>query len=75
MSGLVAPESLQSISFNCDGHTVAVGSSNSGTIYVYDLRNQSQILATLLGHESSVNSIAFKHSENAGKSSSAKSQP
>ena len=70
VSGLIAPEPLQSISFNCDGHTVAVGASNSGTVFVYDLRNQSQIMMTLLGHQSTVNSINFKHSESSSKTSS-----
>jgi WD40 repeat protein len=39
VSSIVTPESLQSISFNCDGHTVAVGACHSGKIYLYDLRN------------------------------------
>lgn len=39
VSGLVAPEALQCISFNSDGHTVAVGSMLSGNVYAYDLRN------------------------------------
>lgn len=41
VSSIVAPEALQSIAFNCDGHTVAAGAVNSGKIYIYDLRNQS----------------------------------
>jgi WD40 repeat protein len=60
VSSIVSPEALQSISFNCDGHTVAVGACNTGKIYLYDLRNQSQIMATLIGHTSTVNSINFK---------------
>jgi protein NEDD1 len=39
VSAIATPEALQSISFNCDGHTVAVGAINSGNVYIYDLRN------------------------------------
>jgi len=39
VSGIMAPEPLQSICFNADGHTVAVGACNSGKIFIYDLRN------------------------------------
>lgn len=45
VSGITAPEPIQSIAFNSDGHTVAVGACNSGNVYVYDLRNQSEIFA------------------------------
>jgi len=58
---------LQSITFNHDGHTVAVGAQNSGHILVYDLRKQSEVMAMLEGHKGTVNSLAFKHGES-GKS-------
>jgi protein NEDD1 len=59
VSGIVAPDPLQSIAFNSDGHTVAVGSLSNAKVYVYDLRNQSRILCTLAGHGSTVNSLSF----------------
>ncbi|CDW91863.1 UNKNOWN [Stylonychia lemnae] len=64
VSAIVTPEPLQCISFNSDGHTVAVGAINSGNIHVYDLRNQSQVLVTLQGHSSTVNSVSFRWAEN-----------
>jgi len=53
-------DALSSVSFNLEGNTVAVGACNTGKIYVYDLRNQSSILATLTGHESTVSSVSFR---------------
>ena len=54
---------LSCISFNVDGSTVAVGTKQSGIVMIYDLRNNSQPVAYLEGHKSTINSISFKNYE------------
>jgi WD40 repeat protein len=49
---------LTSLSFNGDGHTIAVGTI-LGPILIYDLRNSAQVKLTLNGHSD----IGVKHLE------------
>ena len=51
---------FQSVSFCTDGHTIAVGASNSGAILVYDLRKSSKEVYKLCsGHTQTINSLNF----------------
>jgi len=53
------PAPLTSLSFHCDGHTVAAGTLY-GTVIVLDLRNPSEPLMTLKGHgDNPINAIEF----------------
>jgi len=48
------------VSFCADGHTIAVGASNSGAILVYDLRKSSKEVYKLCsGHTQTINSLNF----------------
>ena len=48
------------MSFCSDGHTIAVGASNSGAILVYDLRKSSKAVYKLCtGHTQTINSLNF----------------
>ncbi len=51
---------FQSVSFCTDGHTIAIGASNSGAILVYDLRKSSkEVFKLCSGHTQTINSINF----------------
>lgn len=51
---------FQSVSFCADGHTIAVGASNSGAILIYDLRKSSKEVYKLCsGHTQTINSLHF----------------
>ena len=51
---------FQSVAFCTDGHTIAVGASNSGAILIYDLRKSSKEVYKLCsGHTQTINSLQF----------------
>ena len=57
-----------SVAFCADGHTIAVGASNSGAILVYDLRKSSkEVFKLCSGHTSTINSLNFANKVGASK--------
>ena len=72
---------LQSLAFNSDGFTIAVGTQGKhASVLIYDLRTQTdQPLASLQGHPSTVNALAFSHEDtkavSARPSAAASEQP
>lgn len=55
---ITAEQSLTSVSFHSDGHTLVAGGMYGG-LYVYDLRKPSAPKEKLLGHESTVRYVDF----------------
>ena len=42
---------LSAISFCADGHTIGVGTQQSGQVVIYDLKNSKQVKIELKGHD------------------------
>ena len=58
------------MSFCSDGHTIAIGASNSGAILVYDLRKSSKEVHKLCsGHTQTINSLNFANKMQVPKNS------
>lgn len=55
---ITAEQSLNSVSFHSDGHTLIAGGMYGG-LYVYDLRKPSTPKERLLGHDSAVRYVDF----------------
>jgi WD40 repeat protein len=55
---LKCEQSLTSVSFHSDGHTLAAGGVYGG-LYVYDLRRLSEPKERLVGHDSAVSYVDF----------------
>lgn len=58
MKSIPAEQSLTSVSFHSDGHTLVAGGSYGG-LYIYDLRKPNMPKERLLGHESAVKYVDF----------------
>ena len=51
-------ESLTSVAFCQDGHTIAVGTRNSGNVMIYDLRKSArEVYKYCTGHKDTVNCV------------------
>jgi len=51
-------ESLTSVAFCQDGHTIAVGARNSGNVMIYDLRKSArEVYKYCTGHKETVNTV------------------
>jgi WD40 repeat protein len=66
---ITAEQSLISVSFHSDGHTLVAGGMYGG-LYVYDLRKPNAPKERLLGHESSVKYVDFQKEKDLGPNSS-----
>ena len=63
---------LSAISFCADGHTIGVGTHQSGQVIIYDLKDSKRIKLELKGHDRSsrVKAIQFSRLQKGGVSSS-----
>jgi WD40 repeat protein len=66
---ITAEQSLISVSFHSDGHTLVAGGMYGG-LYVYDLRKPNAPKEKLLGHDSSVKYVDFIKEKDLGPNSS-----